>query len=268
MSEIRLAIIGGGKMGEALIKGLVTAKLLEPSDITVSDVDHARRSMLAKTHGVAVCARNAEAAAGKDIVLLAVKPQQIDDVLAELSSVIMTDQVVVSIAAGVSTQKIAGYLADGVPVVRAMPNTAAQIGKAMTVISPGAFAGEAAMETASRLLGAIGLVEAVDEELQNAAVAINGSGPAYFYLFAEALVESAVRHGLSRQVATALVIQTMAGAAGMLAETGKHPALLIDEVASPGGTTVAALEAFEAAGLRAAVSGAVDAAIKRASELG
>lgn len=255
-------------MGEALTKGLLAAGTLDPPDIIISDCEPARCESLSASYGVAAVQANLEAAAGADVVLLAVKPQQIDDVLGELGSAITADQLVISIAAGVSTARIADHLTDAVPVVRAMPNTAAQIGKAMTAVSAGEFAGDEDLATATRLLASIGGVLVIDEKLQNSAVAINGSGPAYFYLFVDALVEAGVAHGLSRQDATTLAIRTMEGAAAMLVETGRHPQELIEEVASPGGTTIAALEAFEAYGLRAAVSDAVDAAVRRAGELG
>lgn len=268
MGDIRLAVIGGGKMGEALVKGLLAAHVLEPSDIVVSDTAEVRRIAHGTRYGVQTTDQNRDAVAGATVVLLAVKPQHIDDVLAELSPVVTRDQLVVSIAAGVSTEKIAGYLADGVPVVRAMPNTAAQVGKAMTALSAGSSAGEDDLATAAKLLSAIGEVLVIDEGLQNSAVAINGSGPAYFYLFADALIAAGVANGLSRPDATALAVGTMEGAAAVMAETGKDPQALIDEVASPGGTTVAALNSFETSDLRSAVSAAVAAAVRRAGELG
>jgi len=268
LKEIRLAVIGGGKMGEAIIKGLLAAGTLHSNDIVVSDIDPSRRRHLAQEYDVSATESNSAAATGAQVVLLAVKPQQIDVTLAELSSALRSRPLVISIAAGVSIARIAAHLPDATPIVRAMPNTAAQVGKAITAISPGPFVEDSSLELAERLLSSIGSVVVIDERLQNSAVAINGSGPAYFYLFIEALVDSGVANGLDRDVATRLAVETMAGAAEMLARTGKHPALLIDEVASPGGTTIAALEAFEAAGLRTAVFNAVDAAVRRANELG
>lgn len=268
VDDMRMALVGGGKMGEALVRGLLNAAVLEPSEITVSDVAPERRAALAEGYGVAATGDSAAAVTGADVVVLAVKPQQIDAVLNELSGIIVAGQLVLSIAAGVSTAKISDYLVEGVAVVRAMPNTAAQVGEAMTALSPGPFAGDVELATAQELLQAIGEVVVVDEGLQNPAVAINGSGPAYFYLFVQMLIEAGVRHGLGSDDAATLTIQTMKGAAAMLAETGRAPQALIDEVASPGGTTVAALEAFELAGLRGAVFAAVDAATQRAGELG
>ncbi len=268
MSDTRLGVIGGGKMGEAIIGGLLATGTLSPASIIVSDISPDRRTYLADRYDIAVTESNSTASTGVDVVLLAVKPQQFDAILTELSSVVRSEQLVISIAAGVAIERIAAYVPDGTPIVRAMPNTAAQIGKAVTAVSPGPFVDDERLVLAKRLLSAIGRVVVIEEALQNASTAINGSGPAYFYLFIEALVEAAVDQGLSREVAMELAVQTMAGAAAMLAETGKHPALLIDEVASPGGTTIAALEAFEAAGLRAAVLSAVEAAVRRAQELG
>jgi len=264
----RLAVVGGGKMGEALLKGLLAAGMLEPSDIVVSDVSAERRDVLSEGYGVSTTNDNTEAIDGADVVLLAIKPQQMDEVLGGLSGAVKPHQLIVSIAAGVGIEKIASYLADGVPVVRAMPNTAAQVGKAMTAVSAGSYAGEAELATATELLSAIGDIVVIDESLQNSAVALNGSGPAYFYLFVDALVEAGVAHGLSESDARRLAVKTMEGAAAMLAETGKDPQALIAEVASPGGTTVAALDSFEASDLRASVSDAVAAAVRRAGELG
>lgn len=255
-------------MGEALLKGWLAAGMLEASDIVVSDVSAQRRDMLAETYGVGTTEDNARAIGGADVVLLAVKPQQIDEVLGGLSRAVTPEQLIISIAAGVTTAKIASYLTDGAPIVRAMPNTAAQVGRAMTALSAGEYATEAELSTATMLLSAIGDVVVIDESLQNSAVAINGSGPAYFYLFVDALVEAGTAHGLSEKDASKLAVKTMEGAAAMLAETGKDPRSLIEEVASPGGTTVAALESFEASGLAAAVSDAVAAAVRRAGELG
>lgn len=265
---MRVAIVGGGKMGEALVKGLLASGMLAPTEITVSDVSSERREALRSAYGVRATDDNAEAVTGAGVVVIAVKPQQIDEVLGGFASVVSQGQLVISIAAGVTTAKISGFLAEGVPVVRAMPNTAAQLGKAMTAVSAGRFAGESELATAVKLLSAIGDVLVIDETLQNSAVAINGSGPAYFYLFVDALIEAGVAQGLSRADAAVLAKRTMEGAAAMLVETSKGPRELINEVASPGGTTVAALEAFEAEGLRATVSTAVAAAVKRAGELG
>lgn len=268
MSDMRLAVIGGGQMGEALAKGLIEATVVGAQDICVSDVSDERHAVLSRRYGVKVTHDNAEAVHGADVVVLAVKPQHIDEVLEELSSVITEEQLVISIAAGVRTERISDRLGRGVPVVRAMPNTAARIGKAMTAVSAGRFAGDEHLAMATQLLSCIGDVLVIDEKLQNSAVAINGSGPAYFYLFVESLIAAGTAHGLSAADAGTLAVRTMEGSAAMLKETGKSPRALIEEVASPGGTTVAALEAFEAAGLKSAVSSAVDAAVTRAGELG
>lgn len=266
--DFRLAMIGGGRMGEALIAGLNASELLEPEQIAVAEIDPQRRAALAARFGVEAHEGAAEAVAGAHGVLLAVKPQHIDDVVRGLADAVPDGALVVSIAAGVSTERIEGLLgARELPVVRVMPNQAALAGKAVSAVSGGARASDADVATAVELMSAVGTVVVVPESLQNAVTAVSGSGPAYVYLFADALIQAGVRQGLSRTQASELVVGTLKGAAEMLARGG-HPCELVDAVASPGGTTIAAIEALEMAGFRAALFAAVDAAAARASELG
>ena len=269
---LRLAVIGGGKMGEALVAGLVAGGALTPDRISVAEPDAARREALSRRLGVAAHPTAAEALPGADVVLLAVKPQIIDAVVGQLARDLPKtaggeEPLVISIAAGVSTARLEALFDRPVPVVRVMPNQAAVVAKAVSAISGGMNATTQHVELAREIMSAVGAAVMVPEGLMNAATALSGSGPAYVDLFAEGLIQAGIRQGLSRAQASELVIETIRGAGEMLA-TGGHPAELIDAVASPGGTTIAALEAFEMSGFRAALFSAVEAAVDRAEELG
>lgn len=254
-------------MGEALVGGFIASELLEPVHIAIAEIDVDRRDALAARFGVRVEADASLAAEGADAVLLAVKPQQMDEVVTSLGPSLGGDVLVVSIAAGVTCGRLESLLGEGRRVVRVMPNQAAVAGLAMSAISGGSDATDDDLQLVGELMGAVGKAVILPERLMDAATALSGSGPAYVYLFAEGLIQAGVSHGLSRDQATELVVQTFRGASEMLARGG-HPAELVDAVASPGGTTIAAIEAFEAAGLRAALFAGVDAAIRRAKELG
>jgi len=262
-----LAVIGGGRMGEAIIKGLIDAGAVGPEYVIVAEPVAARRDTLAAAHGVRCVAEASEAAARADIVLLAVKPQVIDAVVAEISDSVQ-GTLVVSIAAGISCARLETQLPSGTPVVRVMPNTPAMVGEGMSVVSGGSEATEEHVELVRELFSLIGKAVVLDESYQDAATAISGSGPAYVALFVDALSRAGVRQGLSREVAQTLAVQTVRGTAALLERTGTHPEELVDGVSSPGGTTIAAIEALEAGGFRASVNAAVSAAVKRAKELG
>jgi len=262
-----LAVVGGGRMGEAIIKGLIDAVALAPSQVIVAEPVAERRETLTASHGVACVAEPAEAAARADIVLLAVKPQVIDAVVASVADSVQ-GTLVVSIAAGISCARLESQLPSGTPVVRVMPNTPAMVGQAMSVVSGGTEATEQHVELVRELFGLIGKAVVLDEQYQNAATAISGSGPAYVALFIDALARAGVRQGLSREVAQTLAVQTVRGTADLLEVSGMHPEELVDGVSSPGGTTIAAVEALEDGGFRASVNAAVSAAVKRAKELG
>jgi pyrroline-5-carboxylate reductase len=288
--DLRLAVIGGGRMGEALISGLIAAGTLGAGRIAVVEPDAARRAALGARYGVEAreglrdvlagggegrgrrdageaSAPGAAEGHGRLAVLLAVKPQQIDTVAAELGPLLPADTAVISIAAGVSTARLEVRLGGEPRVVRVMPNQAAFAGMAISAVSYGSFATAEDVELTVELMGAVGKALVVDEDLQNAVTAVSGSGPAYVYLFARTLIEAGVAQGLSPDQARELVIETIRGATEMLARGG-DPSEMIDAVASPGGTTVAALEAFERTGLEAALTAGVEAAARRAEELG
>jgi pyrroline-5-carboxylate reductase len=262
-----IAFIGAGKMAEAILKQLLRVGWSKGGEIILSDVDGERLENMSSTYGTETTSSNVEAAGGADIVLLAVKPQKLEEVLREIAGVITSGQTVISIAMGKSTGFIEALLPSGVPVVRVMPNNPAMVGAAVSVISYGSNAGDEARRKAWEIFSSLGDAYVLDEKFQDEAMAISGCGPAYFYVIAEALCDAGVRLGLDRDLTLKLVTGTMIGAGMMLRETGQHPSYLKDMVTSPGGSTIAALEAFEEAGLRKSFYGAVTAAWKRAKEV-
>jgi len=263
----RIAVIGGGRMGEAIVAGLLAAGVVTPDSIVVADPS-AERARAFESHGVAVLADAHEAVPGASTVILAVKPQIIDVVTAHLAQSLDADTIVVSIAAGITCARLESLLPAGTVVIRVMPNTPALVGEGMSVVSGGRAADAAHVERVRALFESLGRAIVLDERYQDAASAISGSGPAYVALFVDALARAGVRQGLTRDVAQALALQTLRGTVALIEGTGTHPEAVIDAVASPGGTTIAAIEALEARGLRRAVFEAVEASVKRAKELG
>jgi len=264
---MRVGVIGGGFMGEALVSALLKNGLAEASEVTVSDVVEARRQHLAASYGVEVMAENLEAVRGAELVVLAVKPQEFSAVAAGLRGRVGRKQTLLSIMAGVPIERIGREL-EHEAVVRAMPNTAAFVGQAMSVWTARAGVPEERCETVARLLRAVGRELRVgDEKYLDMATAVSGSGPGFVFLFLEAFIDAAVHIGLRREVAQELAVQTLLGSAVLARETGKHPAELRNMVTSPGGTTAAGLQVLEDAGLRGAIIDAVEAAYERAKEL-
>lgn len=264
---MKVSLIGAGTMGEALTRGFLEKKVLQAKDCILSDVRAERLDHLKKLYKVQTASSNREAVEQADLMIVAVKPQILDAVLEELQDFPFNHRVIVSIVAGVSTHRYYEVWGREIKIVRVMPNTPALVGWGVAAISPGLNVSQDELEKVVKLFEAVGEVVVLEEKYQDEAMALNGCGPAYFYLFAESLIQAGIRSGLNRETATKLVVGTMLGAAFMLKETGKHPALLIDMVTSPGGTTISALEAFERKGLRATVFEAVEAAIRRAREL-
>lgn len=262
-----LAIIGGGRMGEAIAAGLVASGALAASAIVVAEPTEARRAVF-EAHGIHAVADGDTVVADAAVVLFAVKPQVIDAVVAHMAERIAPGTVVVSIAAGITTARLESHLSPGTAVVRVMPNTPTMVGAGMAVVSGGSKASGAEVERVRQLFEAVGEAIVLDEGAQDAAAAISGSGPAYVGLIIDALARAGVRQGLSRQVAQRLAVQTLRGTADLITTTGMHPQELIDGVSSPGGTTIAAIEALEAGGVSPAIASAVAAAVKRAKELG
>jgi pyrroline-5-carboxylate reductase len=272
MSELAgktIAILGCGAMGSALGRGLVQAKAAEPRDIVFSDPHSTHISALQEQLGaVRSTASNHEAAEGADVIIVAVKPFNVRTVLEEIREFVSPQQLVVSIAAGLRISLMEEVLKAGVPVVRAMPNSAAQVNEGACALSPGTHATAQHLKVATKIFTSVGTAVQVQEHLLDAVTALSGSGPAYVYLMIEALVDGGVKVGLPRDVAHQLAVQTVLGSAKMVFETGKHPAQLKDIVATPGGTTITALAALEKAGVRAALIDAVEKACNRAKELG
>ncbi|HEY3318813.1 MAG TPA: pyrroline-5-carboxylate reductase [Coriobacteriia bacterium] len=263
-----LAVIGGGRMGEAIVAGLLAARIVPAEAVVVAEPDPARREALSGGYGVHGVAGARDALPDASTVLLAVKPQVIDAVVADIATALPPAALVVSIAVGVSCSRIESALPAGTPVVRVMPNTPAMVREGMSVVSGGMEATGEQVEYVRSLFAALGKAIVLEERYQDAAAAISGSGPAYVALFVDALARAGVRQGLPRDVAQTLAVQTLRGTAELIETTGQHPEQLVDAVSSPGGTTIAALEALEAGGFRSAVASGVSAAVRRAKELG
>ncbi len=264
---MRIGIIGGGFMGEAFLRGILGAEVASPAEVAVAEVVEARRTELGE-HGVRVTDDPQSACIGADLVLLAVKPDDVPDVAASIAGALGSDAVLVSIAAGVALadiQQHSGHRAS----VRVMPNLPAAIGEGAAAYLLGEAVTADQRERVERLLGGVAgaVVEVHDDDAVDLATALHGSGPAYVYLVIESMIDSAVRLGMKRPEATDLVLATVAGSARYAIETGQHPAALRNAVTSPGGTTAAALGELEAAGLRSAFDDAIEAAYGRAQDL-
>jgi pyrroline-5-carboxylate reductase len=263
----RLAVIGAGKMGEALVRGLLEAGALTPDRIRVTTGSGGRARQLATELKVVAAASNRAAVEDADLVILAVKPQQAAPMLDELRGAWRDDHLLVSVVASVSTPFLEKHLDRAVPVVRAMPNTAALIKRAITGVSSGKHAGEAHLELAKQVFSAVGRVVVVDEKHLDAITGLSASGLAFIYVVIESLAEGGVKMGLRRDLATELAAQTVLGAGAMVIETGSHPALLKDNVTTPAGTTIDGLLELEEGGLRVTLIKSVVQATLRAREL-
>jgi pyrroline-5-carboxylate reductase len=268
MKTRRLGFLGAGNMSGALIRGLLHAKVLPPERILASDVKGDRLEQLHKFHGIRTTTDNHVLLRESDVVVLAVKPQAIDKVLTEVGAELRSDQLLVSVAAGVPIDALEARLPAGVRVVRAMPNTPATVQAGATAIAGGAHAREDDLRIARELFEAVGRVVVLDEGLIDAVTGLSGSGPAYVMLIIEALADGGVKVGLHRDTALLLAAQTVFGSAQLLLETGEHPGRLKDMVTSPGGTAIAGLHTLESGALRKTLIDAVEVASKRAAELG
>ena len=263
----KVAFLGAGKMGEALISGLIRSGGRAPDEIVATTRREERAAQLADRYGIGATLSNTEAVESTKTLVLAVKPQDMDPLLGEVAETVRPDHLVISIAAGIRCSFIEHQLVPNVPVVRVMSNVPVLVDEAMSVISPGARAEDKHLAVAEELLGYVGRVIRLSEVHQDAVTATSGSGPAYFALLAEAMIDGCILLGLSRDVATDLIVQTMLGSAKMLRDTGKHPVEIREMVTSPGGTTIAAIRHLEQAGVRAAFLNAIDAARQRSAEL-
>jgi len=263
-----VGFIGAGNMGEALIKGLIAASVLPGEAIAATDIRRDRVEFLAKQFRIKTPADNGELVRGADVVILAVKPQIIAAVLREIAPAVSARTLLISIAAGVSTNTLRTGLGKAARVIRVMPNTPALVLEGVTAIAKGAGLEPDDLDTAREIFQAVGKAVVVDEELMDAVTGLSGSGPAYVAIVIEALADGGVKMGLDRATAMTLATQTVLGSARLLLETGLHPGALKDMVSSPGGTTIAGIAALEEGGLRTTFMKAVERATIRSRELG
>jgi pyrroline-5-carboxylate reductase len=263
----RLAVLGAGKLGEALIRGLIDAGVVRAEQVTVTAAHPERVARLTGELGVRGAASNAEAAAGAGTLILSVKPQSVPAVLSELRSVLEPSQLLVSVAASVGSAFIEKHLDRPVPVIRAMPNTPALIRMGMTALAAGRHATREHIEAALHLFRPLGRTVIVDEKHMDAVTALSASGPAFIYIIIESLAEGGVKVGLPRELATELAAQTVLGAGAMVLETGEHPAKLKDLVTTPAGCTIDGIEQLEEGGIRVTLIKTIVRATRRAKEL-
>ncbi|GAB2761092.1 pyrroline-5-carboxylate reductase [Amycolatopsis magusensis] len=261
-----IAVLGAGKIGEALLSGLLHGGR-KPGELLFTERYPERAEELSRRYGV----RGVdvpEAAKLADVLIVAVKPQDIEPLLDELGPLLRPETLVVSLCAGLPTALYERRLAEGTPVVRVMPNTPMVVGEAMSAISPGRFATGEHLALVEELLTCVGTVVRVPESQQDAVTALSGSGPAYFFFLVEAMIDAGILLGLPRNIAEKLIVQSAVGAAKMLAETGEHPVTLREAVTSPAGTTINAIRELENHGVRAALIAAIEAARDRSVDLG
>lgn len=261
----RIAVLGAGKMGEALVSGMLRGGV-QAGDVVVTARRPERAQVLTETYGVEVLSTE-DACATADTLILTVKPQDMAALLAEMAPHTPADKLVVSVAAGITTSFIAEHLAEGTPVVRVMSNTPVLVDEAMSAISAGPHADESHLRRTEAIFIPVGRTIRVPEAQQDAVTALSGSGPAYFFYLVEAMTDAGILLGLPRQVAHDLIVQTAIGAAVMLRDSGEHPVTLREAVTSPGGTTINAIRELENHGVRAAMLSALEAARDRGREL-
>lgn len=267
-AKLTIGFLGAGKMATALARGLIRAKLVEPANVFASDPTAASRAAFAKETGGQAVASNIEVVKSVQVILLAVKPDQVAPVLREVNEVFSARHLLISIAAGVSLAKMEAALSAGARVIRVMPNTPALVGESASAFALGKSATPADGDLAQKLFSAVGVALPVKESLLDAVTGLSGSGPAYVYQFIEALSDGGVAAGLPREVAMKLAAQTVLGGAKMVLETGLHPGALKDQVTSPGGTTIEGVHELEQGRLRGTVMNAVRAATDKSKQLG
>jgi pyrroline-5-carboxylate reductase len=268
MTARKIAVLGAGNMGSALLRGILASGWGEKSKLVASHPNKRKASSLARELGIRVTGSNRDAARDAHVVIFSVKPQILEGVLAEVRSVLQEGQLVISIAAGFPTQRIESALEGNFPVVRGMPNVAAVVRSSATVLCPGRHAKPAHVSEARKIFESIGIVVELPEYQLDAVTGLSGTGPMYVFQIIEGLSDAGVRVGLSRDVSTTLTIQTVLGAARMAEVSKTHPGVLKDLVTSPGGTAIAALHSLERNRLRAILMDAVEVATARSKELG
>ena len=262
-----IAFIGSGNMGEALLGGLLKAKLTSPENIVATDILEERLRQIAGKWNVHVMTDNRRAVAGADIIVLCVKPQTISDILRQIKDEVREDQLIISILAGITTGTISRFIGKKNPVIRVMPNIPAVVDEGASGLCLGEFAQDIHKELAVTIFQAVGEVEIVEEGQMDVITGLSGSGPAYVYMIIEALTDGGVMMGLARTIAARLAAQMVLGSAKLVRETGIHPAILKDQVTTPGGTAISAINELEAHGLRPMLIRAVEVATKKSREL-
>jgi pyrroline-5-carboxylate reductase len=267
LKEKKIAVIGGGKMGSIITQGLIDNKLASSRNIIVTDIDKSRRDALRSSMKIKVSHDNEKTAKEADIIILAVKPQNMAATLQEIRSVVDKSKLLISIAAGITTKFIESSLAKGVRVVRVMPNTPALVGRGAAAVAGGSRAKTGDIKLTQAIFNAVGISVEVKEKYMDAVTGLSGSGPAYFFLIIEALIEAGLQQGLTRALSKQLAAQTMLGAAHLCLQSEKEPAQLREMVTSPGGTTAAGLKVMEEKNLRDIIMATVEAATKRSKEL-
>lgn len=267
IEDLRIAFVGAGNMAEAMIAGLLHAKLMRPAQLIASDILPRRLDCLKRTYGVVVTGSNREAVSGAQVIVLAVEPQILDEVLEDVAPGVDSGVLILSVAAGYPIARVSRRLNGSRRIVRAMPNTPSIIREGVTALAHETDLSEKDLAIARAIFGVIGTVVVVAERSLDAVTGLSGSGPAYVYVMIEALADGGVKMGLSRETAQLLAAQTVAGAARLVLESHEHPGVLKDRVASPGGTTIAGLHELERGHFRATVMSAVEAASRRSAEL-
>jgi pyrroline-5-carboxylate reductase len=267
-SRLNIGFLGAGKMATALARGFVQAGIVTPKQIIAGDVSEAASAAFAKEVGAKMTAFNPDVVRFAEVLILAVKPDQVAGVLAEIREVFTEKHLLISIAAGVTLSRLEAGLGAGARLIRVMPNTPALVGASASAFAAGKSAQPADAALAQKLFSSVGLAFPVKESLLDAVTGLSGSGPAYVYQFIEALSDGGVASGLPRDLATKLAAQTVLGAAKMILETGQHPGALKDMVTSPGGTTIEGVHELEKGRLRATVMNAVRAATEKSKKLG
>ena len=264
----KVGFLGAGNMGEAMIKGLLQAGLVQAQTISATDVRADRLEQMAQRYGIRTAASNAALVAGSDVVILAVKPQVMGAVVKEIAGAVDARKLLISIAAGVATRTLRAHLGKPVRLIRVMPNTPALVLEGVTAIARAEGLEHGDLETAQELFGAVGRVVVLDEDALDAVTGLSGSGPAFIAIVIESLADGGVKMGLDRATAMTLAAQTVLGSAKLILETGTHPGQLKDMVSSPGGTTIAGIAALEEGGVRRTFISAVERATMRSRELG
>jgi pyrroline-5-carboxylate reductase len=262
----RMAIIGGGNIGAAILRGILRAQIVDPDQVSMVEINPERAQELSEKHKIQVVA-SCQDLESVEVALMAIEPHATLKVVRELNGALHKDSLVMSVAAGVTLRQMQSALPENQPIIRCMPNSPVLVAKGVTALARGGTANDDHINTAMEIFGAVGSVVEIDERHINAVTALSGSGPAYVYVFVEALSDAGVRLGLDRKTAFTLAAQTVTGSAQLVIESGKHPAQLKEMVTSPGGTTIAALHSMERAGFRGIVMDGVKEAHDRAREL-